>query len=89
MVLLEAMAAGLPLICSDCGGGAEVVRGVGQLFPLGDSDSLGKSMIHQYEERARSNTINVLQKLQDHFSDEAVSARFWELSFVLQRLKEQ
>lgn len=89
MVLLEAMAAGLPLICSDCGGGAEVVQGIGELFPLGDSDALAKSMIRQYEERDRIDTIKILQKLQDHFSDEAVSMRFWELPFVRQRLNEQ
>lgn len=40
MVLLEAMAAGVPVICSDCGGGREVVEGVGQLFALGDSAGL-------------------------------------------------
>lgn len=89
MVLLEAMAAGLPLICSDCGGGAEVVQGIGELFPLGDSDALAKSMIRQYEERDRIDTIKILQKLQDHFSDEAVSMRFWELPFVRRRLNEQ
>lgn len=89
MVLLEAMAAGLPLICSDCGGGAEVVQGIGELFPLGDSDALAKSMIRKYEERDRIDTIKILQKLQDHFSDEAVSMRFWELPFVRRRLKEQ
>lgn len=89
MVLLEAMAAGLPLICSDCGGGAEVVQGIGELFPLGDSDALAKSMIRQYDERDRIDTIKILQKLQDHFSDEAVSMRFWELPFVRRRLNEQ
>src|SRR5690606_12782848 len=40
MVLLEAMAAGVPVICSDCGGGREVVEGVGQLFGLGDAKAL-------------------------------------------------
>lgn len=36
MVLLEAMAANLPLICSDCGGAREVVQEAGRLFPFGD-----------------------------------------------------
>lgn len=40
MVLLEAMAAGVPVICSNCGGGREVVEGVGRVFPLGDAAAL-------------------------------------------------
>lgn len=36
MVLLEAMAANLPLVCSDCGGAREVVQEAGRLFPFGD-----------------------------------------------------
>ncbi|HSG92206.1 MAG TPA: glycosyltransferase, partial [Methylotenera sp.] len=50
MVLLEAMAAGLQLICSNCGGGAEVVRDIGMLFPLGDDDALAACIVHQYKE---------------------------------------
>jgi glycosyltransferase involved in cell wall biosynthesis len=89
MVLLEAMAAGLPLICSDCGGGAEVVEGVGQLFTLGDSDALAASILNQYNERNTINAAKILQKLQDNFSDETVSARFWKLPFVSRLLREQ
>ncbi|MFT3759915.1 glycosyltransferase [Thauera sp.] len=40
MVLLEAMAAGVPVACSDCGGGREVVEGVGRVFPLGNATVL-------------------------------------------------
>lgn len=82
MVLLEAMAAGLPLICSDCGGGAEVARDVGQLFPLGDSDALAVSIVNQYSSRHHIDTVKILQKLQDNFSDEAASTRFWKLPSV-------
>ncbi len=89
MVLLEAMAAGLPMICSDCGGGAEVARDVGQLFPLGDSDALAAAILNQYNERETINIAKILQKLQDNFSDEAVSLRFWNLPFVSRLLKDQ
>ncbi len=82
MVLLEAMAAGLPLICSDCGGGAEVARDVGQLFPLGDSDALAVSIVNQYSSRHHIDTVKISQKLQDNFSDEAASTRFWKLPSV-------
>jgi glycosyltransferase involved in cell wall biosynthesis len=86
MVLLEAMAAGLPLICSNCGGGAEVVQDVGLLFPLGDDDALATCIVNQYSERGAINLEKILQKLQDNFSDEAVRTRFWKLSFVSQLL---
>lgn len=45
MVLLEAMAAGIPLLCSDCGGGREVVEGVGELFPQGDAERLAAALV--------------------------------------------
>lgn len=82
MVLLEAMAAGLPLICSDCGGGAEVVRGVGQLFPLGNSDALAACVASQYIMQDSFDTVPIFRKLQNSFSDEAARKCFWELDFV-------
>jgi glycosyltransferase involved in cell wall biosynthesis len=89
MVLLEAMAANIPLICSDCGGGAEVARDIGMLFPLGDGDALAACIINQYNEREGVSVAKILQKLQDNFSDEAVRARFWKLPFVSRLLNDQ
>jgi glycosyltransferase involved in cell wall biosynthesis len=89
MVLLEAMAAGLPLICSNCGGGAEVVLDIGMLFPLGDDDALAMCIVNQYNERGSVNVANIMQKLQERFSDEAVRARFWSLPFVSRLLNGQ
>jgi len=83
------MAAGLPLICSNCGGGAEVVQDVGMLFPLGDEDTLATCIVDQYNERESMNVAKVLQKLQDRFSDEAVRARFWSLQFISRLLNGQ
>ncbi|MCQ4301006.1 glycosyltransferase [Pseudomonas songnenensis] len=40
MVLLEAMVAGVPVICSDSGGAREVVGSCAQLFRLGDAECL-------------------------------------------------
>lgn len=82
MVLLEAMAAGLPLICSNCGGGAEVVHGVGQLFELGDSDALAACITSQYIERKSVDAVSILRKLQNSFTDEAARKSFWKLDFV-------
>lgn len=85
MVLLEAMAAGLPLICSNCGGGAEIVRGTGQLFSLGNADMLAKCMVNAAQGNHGMETAKMNAKLNGLFSDEAVRKRFWDLSFV-QRL---
>jgi len=89
MVLLEAMAAGLPLICSNCGGGAEVVQDIGMLFPLADNDALAVCILNQYNERKSINIPKILQRLQEHFSDEAVRLRFWKLPFVSRLLNAQ
>lgn len=82
MVLLEAMAAELPLICSDCGGGTEVVRGIGELFAFGDADALSIRLVELHQKKDHSLTANALQKLHDAFSDEAARKHFWSLSFV-------
>jgi glycosyltransferase involved in cell wall biosynthesis len=82
MVLLEAMAAALPLICSNCGGGAEVVRNVGQLFPLGDDEALAGCIVAEYKNREITHAAKILHELQARFSDEAVRERFWKLPFV-------
>ncbi|MFC3608422.1 glycosyltransferase [Stutzerimonas tarimensis] len=44
MVLLEAMAAGVPLVCSDCGGGREVAGRNGRLFALRDVSGLSQAL---------------------------------------------
>ncbi len=74
MVLLEAMAAGVPVICSDCGGGREVVDGVGQLFPLGDSAALAALLT-----ASPGGGESAASLLQERFSDSAVMARWWQL----------
>lgn len=77
MVLLEAMAAQLPIICSNSGGGAEVIRDIGELFPLGDSKSLANSML-----RTATLEFDVAKtdaKLKAQFTDDAVRAKFWHI----------
>lgn len=79
MVLLEAMAAGVPLVCSDCGGGREVVNGVGQLFPLGDAAALADVLVQAAARDAPSEAVAMTQRLTSQFSDEAARQRFWSL----------
>lgn len=82
MVLLEAMAAEVPIICSDCGGGAEVVQDVGELFKFGNTDALANYLIHAHNKNKALNAEKVQSKLADSFSDEAAQKYFWELAFV-------
>jgi glycosyltransferase involved in cell wall biosynthesis len=83
MVLLEAMAAGVPLVCSDCGGGREVVEGVGALFPLRCIASLAECLVHA--SRLTATELGEKRKamagqLQSLFIDAAGAACFWQLS---------
>ena len=80
MVLLEAMAAGVPVIGTDCGGGREVVQGVGELFPLGDVAALAGALQRQAQSRDLPALRERLQAhLQQRFSDAVVRERFWSL----------
>jgi glycosyltransferase involved in cell wall biosynthesis len=85
MVLLEAMAAGVPVIGSDCGGGREVLEGVGVLFPLTDAAALAAALRHMAELDDEQRTLcasHMLQRLETHFSDRAVREAFWGLEAI-------
>lgn len=84
MVLLEAMAAEVPVICSDCGGGAEVVSGVGHLFRFGDYDHF-KEVILSLQSSVQQKIST--EKLIKQFSDESVKANFFALDFVKKALQ--
>lgn len=80
MVLLEAMAAGLPIVCSHSGGGAEVVEGVGELFDQGNFYELSKILIRI--PKNEFSPLKIFTNLQNKFSDDAVRSLFWNLSCV-------
>jgi glycosyltransferase involved in cell wall biosynthesis len=87
MVLLEAMAAGVPLLATACGGAKEVVEGVGILFPFGDAEHLAQGLRHlaamdQHQQRQCAEMM--LERLRERFSDEAVRATFWQLPHVIE-----
>lgn len=83
MVLLEAMAAEVPLVCSDCGGGREVVAGVGELFPLGDGERLA-SALTDISKRPFDGVLTYAETL-NKFSDEAAWHRFGEILTYVDR----
>jgi glycosyltransferase involved in cell wall biosynthesis len=85
MVLLEAMAAGVPVIATSCGGAKEVVEGVGVLFPLGDDERLAQGLVHlshldDAQRRACAELMDL--RLRERFSDQAVRDVFWHLPQV-------
>ena len=87
MVLLEAMAAGVPLLATACGGAKEVVEGVGILFPLGDAEHLSQGLRHlaamdQHQQRQCAEMM--LERLRARFSDQAVRDTFWQLPHVIE-----
>jgi glycosyltransferase involved in cell wall biosynthesis len=80
MVLLEAMAAELPIICSDCGGGAEVVEGVGELFVFGNVNELNNRLV-DFQQKDVSKKAG-LQKLIIMFSDQSAKTTFCKLQYI-------
>lgn len=86
MVLLEAMVAGVPIVCSDCGGGREVVEGIGQLFPFGNSNVLAKCIENGQlyaDDELRTLQVRSLERIKDDYSDSAACGFFWSLMRVL------
>ena len=85
MVLLEAMAANVPLLATACGGAPEIVEGVGILFPLGDAERLAQGLQHMaamdHEQRAQCEVL-MGERLQERFCDDAVCKTFWQLPMV-------
>ncbi len=82
MVILEAMAAEIPIICSNGGGAAEIVQDVGELFEYKNIEALTNCLIHPHNKNQSSYAKNMHTKLLDLFSDEASKKQFWNLLFV-------
>lgn len=80
MVLLEAMAADLPILATDCGGAPEVLGDPDRLFPLRDADALAARMIASLAAPAASSDGQA--RLREHFSDEAARRRFFALAMT-------
>lgn len=80
MVLLEAMAAGVPIIGTDCGGGREVVEGVGPLFPLADSQALADRLTEVAQRSSgdlQAARELMAARLEERFSDQVAKVNFW------------
>ena len=92
MVLLEAMAAGLPVACTDCGGGAEVVGDDQWLFKLNDDRALADCMVRLYaltgesQQQADMRREKSRSRIFEFFSDQAAKQVFWQLPFMQENL---
>jgi glycosyltransferase involved in cell wall biosynthesis len=80
MVLLEAMAAGVPVIATDCGGALEIVADPEQRFPLRDTAALSDKLIAFFSTVRGAG--DDLGRLRECFSDEAAQQRFFTLPMV-------
>lgn len=74
MVLLEAMAAEVPVVCSRVGGAPEVVGTNGRLFPPGDVEALARLLRESVDARQSD---AALERVAHYFSDAAARAEFW------------
>ena len=79
MVLLEAMAADVPVMATACGGAPEVVDDPVSLFPLGDSHALA-GMLMRFFAVPSAGTLGCA--LEEKFSDQAARKRFFSLPLV-------
>jgi glycosyltransferase involved in cell wall biosynthesis len=77
MVLLEAMAANLPIICSDCGGAPEVVGDTGLLFELGNAVALADAIANLATSEKQIEYL-IEERLENYFSDTSAKNSFFK-----------
>lgn len=82
MVLLEAMAAEVPIIATDCGGAPEVISGVGELFSFGSNSELAEHLVKISTNYASFVNKQGLIRLRERFSDQAGKDSFMSLTGV-------
>ena len=86
MVLLEAMAAGVPTMVTDCGGAPEVSGNPDMFFRLHDSEDLSKKLTNYFSSTPASKIEGwrneAQRRLENLFSDASARRFFFELRMV-------
>jgi len=84
MVLLEAMAADVPVMATDCGGAPEIVADRSMLFGLGDVDRLARKLRDFFSAATKPEqyTLRARNRLVESFSDSVARQRFFSLPMV-------
>lgn len=86
MVLLEAMAAGVPIVSADCGGAPEVLESCAGFFRLGDERALSEVLINRSQQgpgALAAQRESMAKALRLRFSDTAARQRFWSMEDVV------
>jgi L-malate glycosyltransferase len=75
VVLIEAMAVGLPVITSSCGGPNYIINdnSVGSIFPNRNLDSLTEELKQMYKNHKKYNRNNIKNSCREKYSEEAVT----------------
>lgn len=74
MVVLEALAAEVPVVVADSGGAPEIVGTTENVFKTGSPDSLADALRHKPEFNRQ-----LSQRMEQYFSDPAAKQQFWSL----------
>lgn len=86
LVLLEAIGVGVPVVSAAAMGPAELVDVLGSrpeilaLFPVGDSDALGRALVQRAPELDRTPDLDDMQRYIERFSIEATADAWMELA---------
>lgn len=73
---IEAMAMGLPVIATTCGGPEEFVNGKnGLLVPVGDVEKLSAAMVYMREHAVEYDGDSISRECFEHFSEQKISER--------------
>lgn len=76
VVYIEAMAAGVPVIATDCGGPRDFVNDkVGVLVPVDDVDALAIAMQDMVDGKVKYNSEEIAQYAKDNFFPEVIAAK--------------
>lgn len=80
VVLIEAMALGMPIVATNSGGPADIVRaGVGLLTPVGDVRELAAALADIYARRAELDAEEIREQCRRRFGPEAFARRMTEI----------